>query len=43
MLMMADSMDIDTTDLFVEAGSDGFGMGHSTADTADLAPTELEH
>lgn len=41
--MMVDSMGIDTTDLFVEADPDGFGMGHSTTDTADLESTELEH
>jgi hypothetical protein len=43
MVMIAGSMGIDTTDLFVEAGLDGFGIGHSMADTAGLESTELEH
>ena len=43
LIMMADSMSIDTTDLFVEAGLVGFDMRCSTTDTADLDSTELEH
>lgn len=43
LVMMAGSMGIDTTGLFVEADLDGFGMGRSTTDTADLESTELEH
>jgi hypothetical protein len=43
LVMMADSMGIDMTDLFVEAGRDGSGMAHSMADTADLESTEMEH
>lgn len=36
-------MDMDTTDLFAEAGLDESGMVHSTTDTAGLELTELAY
>lgn len=40
---LINSMDMDTTDLFAEAGLDESGMVHSTTDTAGLELTELAY